>query len=102
MEADVAKSTESGDSEWEDAAYNAVVLPTIQMANSPQAIIDLTLAAAHNGAKSAKLQYDLMVAEMDVAVARYYVTMNTGFSVVQMRARTPRSRDASAQPRGRA
>jgi hypothetical protein len=100
IDADVAKSTDSEDTEWEDAAYNVVVVPTIQMANSPQAIIDLTLAAADNGAKSAKLLYDLMVAEMDVAVARYYVTMNTGFSVVQMRARTRRSRDASAKPRG--
>ena len=48
------------------------------MANSPQAIIDLTLAAADNGAKRPKLLYELMVAEIDVAVARYCVTMNTG------------------------
>jgi hypothetical protein len=31
-----------------------------------------------NGAKSAKLLYELIVAEMDVAVARFYVTLNTG------------------------
>jgi hypothetical protein len=78
MESDVTKSTDTGDTEWDKAGYNVLVAPTIQMANSPQAIIDLTLAAADNGAKSAKLLYELIVAEMDVAVARFYVTLNTG------------------------
>lgn len=55
MRSDIAKSTDTGDAEWDKAGYNVLVAPTIQMANSPQAIIDLTLAAAENGAKSAKL-----------------------------------------------
>jgi phosphotransacetylase len=78
MQSDIAKSANTDDTEWDKAGYNVLVAPTIQMANSPQAIIDLTLAAANNGAKSAKLLYELMVAEMDVAVARFYVTLNTG------------------------
>lgn len=50
----------------------------IEKANSlPQEIIDLTLAAAKNGAKGAKVLYELIVAEMDVGVARFYVTWNT-------------------------
>jgi hypothetical protein len=53
-----------------------MVAPTIQMANSPQAIIELTLTAADNGAKSAELLYKLMVAEIDVALARFYVSLN--------------------------
>jgi hypothetical protein len=78
MASDMAKSTETGDTEWDQAHYDVLVAPTMQMANSPQAIIDLALRATDNGAKSAKLLYELVVAEMDVAVARYYVTLNTG------------------------
>ena len=48
------------------------------MANSPQAIVDLTLAAENNGARDMKLLYELTVAEMDVAVARFNVTLNSG------------------------
>ena len=48
------------------------------MANSHEAIINIALAAAENGAKSAQLLHELMLAEMDVAVARFYVTLNTG------------------------
>ena len=45
-------------------------------ANSPQAIVDLTLAAENNGARDMKLLYELTVAEMDVAVARFNVTLS--------------------------
>src|SRR5262249_38640637 len=78
MASDIAKSTLTGDTEWDQTSYDVLVVPTIQMASSPQAIIDIALSAADNGAKSPKLLYELIVAEMDVAVARYYVTMNTG------------------------
>lgn len=78
MQTDLAKWTETGETEWDQNSYEILVVPTINMANSPQAIIDLTLAAADSGAKTPKLLYELMVAEIDVAVARYYVTMNTG------------------------
>jgi hypothetical protein len=78
MERAIADSKIIGDTEWDQAGYAVFVAPTFQMANSPKAIVDLTLAAANNGAKSAKLVYELMIAEMDVAVARFYVTMNTG------------------------
>jgi hypothetical protein len=44
--------------------------------NSPQAIVDLTLAASNNGAKEAKLLYELLVGEMDVAVGRFNVTFS--------------------------
>jgi hypothetical protein len=46
----------------------------------PQEIIDLTLAAAKNGAKGAKVLYELMVAEMDVGVARFSVTWNSMYT----------------------
>jgi hypothetical protein len=78
MESDIASPIDVGDTEWDKAHYDVLVVPTIQMAKSPQAIIDLAIAAANSGAKSAKLLYELMVAEMDVAVARFYVTLNTG------------------------
>jgi hypothetical protein len=49
----------------------------VERTNSlPQEIIDLTLTAAKNGTKGAKVLYDLIVAEMDVGVARFYVTWN--------------------------
>jgi hypothetical protein len=80
IDSGIAKPIDTSDTEWDKAGYNVLVAPTIQMANSPQAIIDLVLAAADNGAKSAKLLYELMVAEMDVAVARFYVTLNTGLA----------------------
>jgi len=49
----------------------------IEAANSlPQEIIDLAVAAANNGVKGPKL-YELIVAEIDVGVARFYVTLNT-------------------------
>jgi hypothetical protein len=50
----------------------------VEKTNSlPQEIIDLTLALAKNGAKEAKALYVLIVAEMDVGVARFYVTWNS-------------------------
>jgi hypothetical protein len=48
------------------------------MAKSPQAIVDLTLAASNNGAKNMKLLYELVVAEMDLAVARFNVIVGSG------------------------
>ncbi|MGO8037761.1 hypothetical protein [Rhizobium leguminosarum] len=78
MEDEIAKSDDQGDTEWNKDGYDLLVAPTFRMANSPQEIIDLTLRASDGGAKSARLVYQLVVAEMDVAVARYYVTLNTG------------------------
>jgi len=62
---------------WDKAGWDRLIQPTIQAAESPQAIIDLTIRAATNGAKSAELLYKLVVAEMDFAVARSYVVLNT-------------------------
>lgn len=76
MEADVAKSADTGDTEWDRRRYNLLAVPISRMANSPQAIVDLTLAASNDGAKDVKLLYELTVAEMDVAVARFNVTLS--------------------------
>jgi hypothetical protein len=78
MEANIAKSADTGDTEWDRRSYNLFAVPTSRMANSPQAIADGTLAASNNGAKDVKLLYELTVAEMDVAVARFNVTLNSG------------------------
>ncbi|EJT04019.1 hypothetical protein [Rhizobium sp. CCGE 510] len=78
VEDEIAKSDDQGDTEWNKDGYDLLVAPTFRMANSPQEIIDLTLKAVDGGAKSARLVYQLVIAEMDVAVARYYVTLNTG------------------------
>jgi hypothetical protein len=77
MEADVAKSADTGDTERDRRSYNLFAVPTSRMANSPQAIVDRTLAASDNGAKDVKLLYELTVAEMDVRVARFNVTLNS-------------------------
>jgi hypothetical protein len=77
MEADVAKSADTGDTEWDRRSYNLFAVPTSRMANSPQAIVDLTLDAENNGAKDVKLLYELTVAEMDIRVARFKVTLNS-------------------------
>jgi hypothetical protein len=77
MEADVAKSADTGDTEWDRRSYNLFAVPTSRMANSPQAIVDLTLDAENNGAKDMKLLYELTVAEMEVRVARFNVTLNS-------------------------
>jgi hypothetical protein len=76
MESDVAKSTDTGDTEWDRRSYNLFAVPTSRMANSPQAIVDVTLKASNDGAKDVKLLYELTVAEMDVAVARFNVTLS--------------------------
>ena len=76
MEADVAKSADTGDTEWDRRGYNLFAVPTSRMANSPQAIVDLTLDAEKNGAKDVKLLYELTVAEMDGAVARFGMALN--------------------------
>ena len=78
MASELANLSQKPDTEWDQKGYATLVAPTAQMANSPQSIIDLTLAAANNGAKSAQLLYELMLAEMKVAIARFYVTLNTG------------------------
>ena len=78
MESDIAKSADTGDTEWDRRSYNLFAVPTSQMANSLQAIVDLTLAASNNGAKNAKLLYELTVAEMDIAIARFNVTLTSG------------------------
>lgn len=76
MEPDIDKSTDTSDTEWNKQFYNLYIAPVSQMADSPQAIVDFTLAASKKGAKDAKLLYDLVVAEMDVAIARFNVTLS--------------------------
>ena len=76
IESDIGKSTDTSDTEWNKQFYNLYIVPVSQMADSPQAIVDFTLAASNNGVKDAKLLYDLVVAEMDVAIARFNVTMS--------------------------
>ena len=76
IESDIGKSTDTRDTEWNRQFYNVYIAPVSQMADSPQAIVDFTLAASNNGAKDAKLLYDLVVAEMDVAIARFNVTLS--------------------------
>jgi len=76
IESDIGKSTDTSDTEWNKQFYNLYIAPVSQMADSPQAIVDFTLAASNNGAKDAKLLYDLVVAEMDVAIARFNVTLS--------------------------
>src|SRR5262245_24742172 len=76
MESDVAKSADTSDTEWERPSYNLFAVPTSRMANSPQTIVDGTLAASNDGAQDVKLLYELTVAEMEVAVARFNVTLS--------------------------
>lgn len=76
MEADLAKSTDTRDTEWNNEFYHLYIMPVSRMAGSPQAIVDRTLAASSNGAKNIKLLYDLVVAEIDVAIARFNVTLS--------------------------
>jgi hypothetical protein len=74
-------SKEVGDAEWDEASYALLVAPSVAMANSPKAIVDLTAPALSNGANKADLLYGLVVAEMDAAVARYYVAANMGIAI---------------------
>jgi hypothetical protein len=76
MESDVAKSADTADTEWDRRNYNLFAVPTSRMANSPQKIVDGTLAASQDGAQDVKLLYELTVAEMDAAVARFNVTLS--------------------------
>jgi hypothetical protein len=80
MEKILADEKNAGSTEWDQSSHAVLVAPTFQMAHSPKAIVDFTLAAINNGAKSADLVYKMMVAEMDAAVARYMVTMNAGLA----------------------
>jgi hypothetical protein len=57
-------------------SYNLFAVPASRMANSLHAIVDGTLAASNDGAKDVNLLYELTVAEMDVAVARFNVTLS--------------------------
>jgi hypothetical protein len=81
MDWTMTDSKEVGDREWDQALYVLLVAPSIAMSNSPKAIVDLTLAAVSNGANKASLLYDLVIAEMDAAVARYYVACNMGIAI---------------------
>ena len=76
MESDVAKSADTADTEWDRQNYNLFAVPTSRMANSPKKIVDGTLAASQDGAQDLKLLYELTVAEMDVAVARFNGTLS--------------------------
>jgi hypothetical protein len=78
MDSDIAKSTDISDTEWDRRSYNLFVVPISQMANAPRVIVESTLAASNNGVRDVKLLYDLVLAEMDVAVARFNVTLNSG------------------------
>ena len=78
MDSDIAKSTDISDTEWDRRSYNLFVVPISQMANAPRVIVESTLAASNNGVRDVKFLYDLVLAEMDVAVARFNVTLNSG------------------------
>jgi hypothetical protein len=78
MNSDIAKSTDISDTEWDRPSYNLFVVPISQMANAPRVIVDSTLAASNNGVRDVKLLFDLVLAEMDVAIARFNVTLNSG------------------------
>jgi len=78
MDFDIAKSTDISDTEWDRRSYNLFVLPISQMANALRGIIDSTLAASNNGARDVGLLYNLTLAEMDVAVARFNVNLGLG------------------------
>jgi hypothetical protein len=75
---EITDSKDGENTEWNQASHAAFVVPTLQTANSPKAIVDFALARVDSGARSAELVYKLMIAEMDAAVARWYVTMNAG------------------------
>jgi hypothetical protein len=81
MDWTMTDSKEVGDAEWDQALYALLVAPSVVMSNAPKTIVDLTLAAVSNGANKANLLYDLVVAEMDAAVARYYVALNMGVAI---------------------
>ena len=80
MQADLGKSGDgdAGDTVWDSRGYRLFILPIRAMAKSPQAIVDVTLAASNNGVKNMRLLYQLVIAEMDVAVARFNVTVDLG------------------------
>ena len=77
MDSDIAKSTDISDTEWDRPSYNLFVVPISQMANAPRVIVDSTLAVSNNGVRDVKF-FDLVLAEMDVAIARFNVTLNSG------------------------
>jgi hypothetical protein len=58
------------------AAYDVHI--KVEKINSlPQEIIDLALVAQKNGVKGAKVLYELIVAEMDVGITRFYAAWNS-------------------------
>ena len=77
MDSDIAKSTDISDTEWDRPSYNLFVVPISQMANALRVIVDSTLAVSNNGVRDVKF-FDLVLAEMDVAIARFNVTLNSG------------------------
>jgi hypothetical protein len=76
MDSEVAKSADTADTEWDRQNYNLFAVPTSRMANSPKKIVDGTVAASQDGPQDMKLLYELTVAEMDAAVARFNATLS--------------------------
>jgi hypothetical protein len=80
MASNAAKVTEAAETELDWETVDILLMPTIQMTKSPKAIIDLMVDSANKGARSAKIVYELAVAEIDATVARYYTTLNTSLN----------------------
>ena len=76
IEAEMGKSADAGGTKWDTEGYARGVTPSLEMVATPQAVVDLTQAAIDRGTKSARLLYELMIAEMEVAVTRWYVSAN--------------------------
>jgi hypothetical protein len=76
MEATMDRSTDASGTKWDEKGYARGVAPSLEILATPQAIVNLIQAAVDRGAKSAKLLYELMIAEIEVAVARWYVSAN--------------------------
>ena len=77
IEAEMGESADAGGgTKWDKEGYARGVTPSLEMVATPQAIVDLTQAAIDGGTKSARLLYELMIAEIEVAVARWYVSAN--------------------------
>ena len=62
--------------EWDRTSHACFVVPTIQTVNAPKNICDSVLFMVNNGARRSDLILKLIIAEMDVAVARWYMVLN--------------------------
>jgi hypothetical protein len=82
IEREISDSKDTADTEWDQAAHEISVVPTLQTANSSKTIVNSVLFAVNHGARKAELIYKLMIAEMDAAVARWYVAMNAGLQTM--------------------